>query len=377
MPLIRRLCGSEVLREDLSGDAKEALHLYSYQKNGQGRGGADAELAKMFRGLILDKRVYPPKIVCLPLLAFETVEQGGISEARLLKSHNKQIFEVSVKMDGTSVVMACYQGRVVVATKNRFKSRRVDLVKAILNARRITESAFRENHTYICEYIGGPNCRVIKYPFEGLCLLTVIDNRTGIELDYESRRSMADSLGFITPATVNFTYTGSFDRVIDCFSEIYGPIEGVVVRTPDGKKFKIKSGEWEMGARALYSVSPMLSWASELKSISLWWSSIIDKEFSLTTEISEWLRRRARGLLKFQKHVSGLQLDPYAVYMATCYRFDVLQCRSAHRLHARIIRDSADHTYRLGTESEPFSKMIGITSIQPKRRMSNGLGIPT
>ncbi|KAF9103462.1 hypothetical protein BGX27_010564 [Mortierella sp. AM989] len=246
MPLINRLCVSGALREDLSENTeKEALHLYSYQNIDQGQDMADADLvkmfrglmadddlAKMFRGLILDKRVYPPKIVCLPLLAFETVE-NLISEAEFRISHKEQILEASVKMDGTSIVMACYQGRVVVATKNRFKSRRVDLVKAILQARRITESAFRENHTYICEYIGGPNCRVINYPFEGLCLLTVIDNLTGFELDYESRRSMADSLGFITPATVWFTPTSSFGDVINHFSGIYGDIEGVVVRTPD------------------------------------------------------------------------------------------------------------------------------------------------
>ncbi|KAG0012728.1 hypothetical protein BGZ80_011554, partial [Entomortierella chlamydospora] len=186
----------------------------------------------MFRGLILDKRVYPPKVVCLPLLAIDTVEKGLVSSFKFL-SHEKQIFEASVKMDGTSMVMTSYQGRMIVATKNRFKSTRVDFVKAILYARNITESAFRENYTYICEYVGGPNCRVIEYPYEEMCLLTVIDNLTGVELDYERRRSIADALGFITPATVYFTLTRSFDDVMHCFSEIYGSIEGIVVRTSD------------------------------------------------------------------------------------------------------------------------------------------------
>lgn len=330
MPLINRLCGSGALCEDIS---KTSLHLYTCNHN-KHRSCADVELAKMFRGLIIDKQMYPPKIVCLPLSAFETIE------SEVIANQNKQIFEVSLKMDGTSIILARYQGKIVVATKNKFKSKRVDLVKALLHSGCITKS-FRENYTYICEYIGGLNCRVIKYPFEGLCLLAVIDNKTGVELDYESRRSIANSLGFITPATV--FCTEHFNRIITCFSRIYKIVEGVVARAPDGKKFKIKSPEWKMDARALYSTSPMSAWTSQLKSFISRWNSLNNEESPISIEISEWFLERACDLLKFQKHLSSAQLDSNAIYIATCYRFDVLQCRSAYRLHTRIIRNSVDH----------------------------------
>ncbi|KAF9160909.1 hypothetical protein BGX21_003058 [Mortierella sp. AD011] len=409
MPLISRLCDSGALREDISGDVDEdVLHLYSYQKNGPGQGSADADLAKMFRGLILDKRVYPPKIVCLPLLAFDTVEQDRASGLRFL-SHKKQILEASVKMDGTSIVMTCYQGRLIVATKNRFKSLRSDLVKAILYVRNITESAFQENYTYICEYVGGPNCRVIEYPYEEICLLTVLDNLTGVELDYERRRSIADSLGFITPATVYFNSTSirSFGDITDCFSEIYGSIEGVVVRTPDGRRVKMKTYKWKNSARVLYSVSPLSVWASKLRSTSLSWDSGFDEEHLLYTEMSTWLRERANDMLRFLKPKSErkskpnpytkgrislsdlLEMvdtyskmqpahnltdldkpdldkpdlhkpDPYDIYISDCLIFDVPKSRSAYRLHSRIVRDSANHSMKLCNNISACSTCIAV-----------------
>lgn len=174
----------------------------------------------------------------------ETVEANLPNEAPL----------VTTKLDGSMGIIYIYDNKMWVATRGSFDSEQARRATAWYRQHiSMFTPHWYEGITPVCEIIYPENRIVVDYDFEGLVLLSMIDNKTGRELDRREVEVWAD---------VNvLQIVDKFDKSLaECAAENTLNEEGYVLTYSNGVKVKVKFAEYVRLHRILTGLNPKAIW---------------------------------------------------------------------------------------------------------------------
>lgn len=163
---------------------------------------------------------------------------------------------VTKKLDGSMGVVYEYAGQWWVATRGSFDSDQARWATAFLRAhheRLGMPPRWPADHTPVCEIIYQANRIVVDYDFEGLVMLGVIDNATGLEVGRERLESLAAANGL--PVVERFSKSLAEVAAEDIPNE-----EGYVLTYSNGVKVKVKFAEYVRLHRILTGLNPKAIW---------------------------------------------------------------------------------------------------------------------
>ena len=176
------------------------------------------------------------------------------------------------KHDGSLVLVYKYGGKVFVNTRGSFghgpvhRGTTLTWRELFLHSLRwpnpgvafeSLERQLPEGYTAVLELCSTQNRIVRYYPSPVSYLLTVFDTVTGEELAPDAADNFAASVGARRPDTHSFT---SLAQARNHIASVFDPtFEGFVVRSPSGRRKKIKSGRYEALHRVKCGVESPLS----------------------------------------------------------------------------------------------------------------------
>jgi RNA ligase len=221
------------------------LAILNYTRECQFLGAWD-EVTLCCRGLIVDTRTW--EVAAWPFAKFFNVNERPETQ---LDSLPRESFAAYEKLDGSLGILFRGPDGPAVASRGSFTSDQ---------ARRGTELLRRlpglgdvpEHLTLLFEIIYAENKSVVKYPFEGLVLLTGFDRRTGAELSWEETAAWAARLGCRTPAVYPF---GSLEEVLASRAALPPDVEGYVLRFASGLRVKLKGDAYLQLHRVIWGLS--------------------------------------------------------------------------------------------------------------------------
>ena len=200
------------------------------------------------RGLIIDA---DGNILARPFQKFKNYEEHSPSEIDM--SQNFEIFE---KMDGSLIILFYYKlhNEWITASRGSFISEQKIEAEKMLNSNMLTK--LNINYTYLFEIIYPINRIVVDYGNrKELILLTCIETKTGIELDYENLCKIYKKY---------FTIVKKHDIKIKNFIELKKleeeNREGFVVRFANGFRVKVKFSEYIRLHGVITNVSNLTIW---------------------------------------------------------------------------------------------------------------------
>ena len=168
-------------------------------------------------------------------------------------------FDVYDKMDGSLGILFNYKGEWILATRGSFTSDQA--VKGFEMLQKYEYQKLHKDYTYLFEIIYNENRIVVKYPYEDLVLLGMINTETGYEVDLYSEgvdvrlKNLINNLGF--------KVVKKYDGIKD-YSTLKGIIkedeEGFVVRFSNGDRMKIKGKEYLRLHKIMTNVSTTAIW---------------------------------------------------------------------------------------------------------------------
>jgi T4 RnlA family RNA ligase len=176
----------------------------------------------------------------------ETMEANLPNEAPL----------VTTKLDGSMGVVYFYDGAWCVATRGSFDSDQARWASAWYEQHqrsRRHDASWPADVTPVCEVIYAANRIVVDYDFEGLVVLSIIDNETGAELSRADVEQWAQLNGL--PVVPKFDKT-----LAECAAENTANEEGYVLSYSNGVKVKVKFEEYVRLHRILTGLNPKTVW---------------------------------------------------------------------------------------------------------------------
>ena len=200
------------------------------------------------RGLVTD---VDGKVVARPFRKFFNMEEG--------KHTSTPDFDVYDKMDGSLGILFNYKGEWVLATRGSFTSDQA--VKGFEMLQKYDYKKLHKDYTYLFEIIYNENRIVVKYPYEDLVLLGMIDTETGYEVDLYSESvdvrlsNLINNLGF----KVVKKYDGINDYSV-LKEMIKDDEEGFVVRFSNGDRMKVKGEEYLRLHKIMTNISTTAVW---------------------------------------------------------------------------------------------------------------------
>ena len=168
-------------------------------------------------------------------------------------------FEVYEKMDGSLGILFNYEGEWVFATRGSFTSEQS--TKGFEMLKRYNYTKLHEGYTYLFEIIYNENRIVVKYPFEDLILLGIINTETGYEVDLYGEGVDVRLTNLIY--NIGFKVVKKYDGIEDyrkLKSLIDNNAEGFVVRFSNGDRMKIKGEEYIRLHKIMTNVSTTGIW---------------------------------------------------------------------------------------------------------------------
>ena len=223
------------------------LTIWNYTETVQYEGKWD-EVTLQTRGLVTDNK---GKVVARPFRKFFNMEEG--------KHTATPDFDVYDKMDGSLGILFNYEGEWVMATRGSFTSDQA--VKGFEMLQKYDYQKLHKDYTYLFEIIYDDNRIVVKYPYEDLVLLGMINTETGYEVDLYGDgvdvrlKNLINNLGF--------KVVKKYDGIRD-YSELKGMIkhdeEGFVVRFSNGDRMKVKGEEYLRLHKIMTNVSTTAIW---------------------------------------------------------------------------------------------------------------------
>ncbi len=223
------------------------LTIWNYTETVQYEGKWD-DITLQTRGLVTDDN---GNIVARPYRKFFNMEEG--------KHTPTPNFEVYDKMDGSLGILFYYEGQWVFATRGSFTSDQA--VKGLEMLQKYEYQKLHKDYTYLFEIIYNENRIVVKYPYEDLVLLGMINTETGYEVDLYSGdvdvrlSNLINNLGF----KVVKKYDGINDYSV-LKEMIKDDEEGFVVRFSNGDRMKIKGEEYLRLHKIMTNVSTTSVW---------------------------------------------------------------------------------------------------------------------
>ena len=206
------------------------------------------EITMQARGLVTDEK---GNIVARPFKKFFNDSE---------KKHTPTPdFDVYEKMDGSLGILFHYEGEWVLATRGSFTSNQS--VKGFEMLQKYEYQKLHKDYTYLFEIIYDDNRIVVKYDYEDLILLGMIDTKTGYEVDLYGEGNDVRLKIIIT--NLGFKVVRKYDGIND-YSILKGMIkddeEGFVVRFSNGDRMKIKGEEYMKLHKLITSVSTTAIW---------------------------------------------------------------------------------------------------------------------
>jgi RNA ligase len=148
------------------------LDIWNYSEKVQYEGLWD-DITLMCRGLVTNSE---GDIVARPFRKFFNIEEG-----RHIPTEQFNVYE---KMDGSLGILFFYNDVWVLATRGSFTSDQA--VKGFEMLKNYEYEKLHKDYTYLFEIIYEENRIVVKYSFEDLVLLGMIETKTGYEVDLYS-----------------------------------------------------------------------------------------------------------------------------------------------------------------------------------------------
>jgi len=199
------------------------------------------EITLLARGLVIDDL---GNIQAHPLKKFFNLEEGGH-----IPTDNFEIFD---KVDGSLIILFCYEGNWIFATRGSFNSDQA--IKAREIAVRYPLEDLPMTYTFLFEVLYKENHIVVDYGnTEDLILLTAINTKTGNELSYNS---IIESMG--KDFNIIKRYNGlDYTKV----KQLNTPnSEGFVVKFTNGHRCKIKFEDYVRLHRIMTNLSTTSIW---------------------------------------------------------------------------------------------------------------------
>ena len=168
-------------------------------------------------------------------------------------------FDVYEKMDGSLGILFNYKGEWVLATRGSFTSDQA--VKGFEMIQKYDYQKLHKDYTYLFEIIYDDNRIVVKYPYEDLVLLGMINTETGYEVDLYGEGNDVRLKNLVS--NLGFKVVRKYDGIND-YSILKGMIkddeEGFVVRFSNGDRMKIKGEEYLRLHKIMTNVSTTAVW---------------------------------------------------------------------------------------------------------------------
>ena len=221
------------------------LTIWNYSEKVQYEGLWD-EITLMCRGLVTDK---DGNVVARPFKKFFNLEEG--------KHTPTSDFDVYMKLDGSLGILFNYEGEWVLATRGSFTSDQA--IKGVEMLKKYYYEQLHKDYTYLFEIIYDDNRIVVRYPYEELVLLGMINTKNGDEVDIHNGevriRNMINNVGF--------RVVKKYDGISD-YSSLKEMVndneEGFVVRFSNGSRMKVKGEEYIRLHKILTNISTTTVW---------------------------------------------------------------------------------------------------------------------
>jgi RNA ligase len=204
------------------------LYLFNYTDECQHRGLWD-DVTILCRGVMIDKKT--KEVAARPFEKFFNWHEYK-------QEIPEEPFVVTEKVDGSLGILYRHDGQYFLATRGSFTS-----VEAKRGTRLLRESLgeqqLPEEYTFLFEIIlSDAGSTVVKYDFDGLFLLGVINRHTGEELPQEMLSEWTNRFGWRLPKRYMF---GTKEEVHASRASLPADLEGYVLRFQSGLRLKLKS----------------------------------------------------------------------------------------------------------------------------------------
>ena len=223
------------------------LTIWNYSPKTQFDGKWD-EITLQTRGLVTDEK---GNVVARPYKKFFNMEEG--------KHTPTSEFEVQEKLDGSLGILFNYEGEWVMVTRGSFTSDQA--VKGFEMLKNYDYEKLHKGYTYLFEILYNENRIVVKYPFEDLVLLGMIETKTEYEVDLYGEGNDVRLKNLIS--NLGFKIVKKYDGIRD-YTELKGMIgnneEGYVVKFSNGDRMKIKGEEYLCLHKIMTNVSTTSVW---------------------------------------------------------------------------------------------------------------------
>lgn len=228
------------------------------------------EVTLQTRGLILDSEM---NVVARPFNKFFNYEELDPNEMPNLP------FDVFEKVDGSLGILYWIDDLPFIATRGSFESEQAKHATNILRTK-YKHAKLSKNKTYLFEIIYPENRIVVDYgELDDLILLSIIDNKTGVE--------SSEDVGF----PIVKKYNGLTDlKEIRKLNEPNK--EGFVVRFSNGFRLKLKYADYVRLHKTITGVSNITIWEYLKENKPL--DEILEK---VPDEFYNWVRRTRQELL--------------------------------------------------------------------------------
>jgi len=206
------------------------------------------EITLQTRGLVTDDK---GNVVARPYKKFFNMEEG--------KHTPTPDFEVYDKLDGSLGILFNYNGEWVFATRGSFNSDQS--IKGLELLQKYDYYKLHKDYTYLFEIIYNDNRIVVKYPYEDVILLGMIETKTGYDVDLYNEgvdvrlKNLINNIGI----SIVKKYDGIKDYSI-LKSMIKDDEEGYVVKFSNGDRMKIKGEEYLRLHKIMTNVSTTSVW---------------------------------------------------------------------------------------------------------------------
>ena len=206
------------------------------------------EITLQTRGLVTDDK---GNVVARPYKKFFNMEEG-----KHTPTHD---FEVYDKLDGSLGILFNYNGEWVFATRGSFNSDQS--IKGLELLQKYDYYKLHKDYTYLFEIIYNDNRIVVKYPYEDVILLGMIETKTGYDVDLYNEGVDVRLKNLINNIGINIVkkYDGIKDYSI-LKSMIKDDEEGYVVKFSNGDRMKIKGEEYLRLHKIMTNVSTTSVW---------------------------------------------------------------------------------------------------------------------
>jgi RNA ligase len=220
----------------------EDLLLFNYTDECQQKGAWD-DITTLCRGVILHAKT--KEVVARPFEKFFNWHEYR-------QEIPEEPFTVSEKVDGSLGILYRHQGKYSLATRGSFTSveakRGTELLQASLGDKQLPDEL-----TFLFEIIlSNAGSTVVKYDFDGLYLLGVLNRHTGEELSPDESDEWAKKFTWKTPKRYPFA---TKEEVLASRAALPADLEGYVLRFQSGLRLKLKSEAYLAVLRASLGLS--------------------------------------------------------------------------------------------------------------------------